>query len=317
MSAKSRFYRKMGCTKKIAMNKNPEFDLKSYLEEKRERIELELMQVLASSGSTDRLSEAIRYSVMAGGKRLRPILCLTASEAVGGHSESSIQAACALELIHTYSLVHDDLPAMDDDDQRRGKPTCHVAFDEATAILAGDALLTLAFDVLSSERLAALPSKRIEVIRIISKAAGYGGMVLGQMLDMLYEGKRLSIDELKRLHSLKTGALIEASVCAGALLGGGTPLQIERLRAYSAEIGLAFQVRDDILNIEGDPTVMGKASGTDLDRCKNTYPSLIGLEESKAFAAELVRNALQTLNEFDNKADPLRAIAEYIVERKK
>jgi geranylgeranyl diphosphate synthase type II len=304
------------------MNKSLKFDLKSYLSGKRDRIDLELMRILHESGSDsrsgDRLSEAMRYSLMAGGKRLRPILCVAASEAVGGHPEAPIPAACALEMIHTYSLIHDDLPAMDDDDQRRGQPTCHVAFDEATAILAGDALLTLAFEILSAEHPSAgSPSKRLDVIRIISSAAGYHGMVRGQMLDMLSEGKRLALDELKRLHSQKTGALIEASVWAGSLLGGGTPPQIERLKTYAASIGLAFQVRDDILNIEGDPAVMGKAAGTDLNRNKNTYPALIGIEESRAFAAKLVNNALRALNEFDRNAGPLRAIAEYIIERNK
>ena len=208
---------------------------------------------------------------------------------------------------------------MDDDDLRRGKPTCHVAFDEATALLAGDALLTLAFQVLSSldsnERLPA--SKRLEIIHIITIAAGYNGMIEGQMRDMASEGIHLSTEELKELHARKTGALIEASTRSGAVLGGGTPHQIEKLSSYARCIGLAFQVRDDVLNVEGDPEVMGKAAGTDDSRNKNTFPSLIGLEQSKVYAESLVNNALKEIKDFDNKADPLRAIAGYIIERNK
>jgi geranylgeranyl diphosphate synthase type II len=208
---------------------------------------------------------------------------------------------------------------MDNDNLRRGKPTCHMAFDEATAILAGDALLTLAFQILSAHRPndTAMSSKWLETIHIISKAAGYRGMIEGQMRDIASEGKQLTVDELKQLHSLKTGAMIEASIRTGAIFGGGTVKQIQDLEFYSKQIGLAFQVRDDILNIEGDPKIMGKAVGTDELRNKNTFPSLIGLENSKELAKKLVNDALQGLKDFDNKADPLRAIARYIIERKK
>jgi geranylgeranyl diphosphate synthase type II len=261
----------------------------------------------------------MKYSLSAGGKRLRPILCIAAAETVGGDTQRVLPAACALEMIHTYSLIHDDLPAMDDDELRRGKPTSHIAFDEATAILAGDALLTLAFEILSSidpmqEKYAV---DWLRVIRIISTAAGYKGMIEGQIRDLDAEGQHLSLDELKRMHSLKTGALIEASICSGAILANATSEQIEKLRIYAENIGLAFQVTDDILNVEGDPAVMGKSVGTDANRKKSTYPSLLGSDKSKAFAADLIRNALQALDHFDNKSDPLRAIATYILLRKK
>jgi geranylgeranyl diphosphate synthase type II len=258
----------------------------------------------------------MRYSLMAGGKRLRPNLCLAAAQAVGGNPDEAVAVACALEMIHTYSLIHDDLPGMDNDDLRRGKPTCHVAFDEPTAILTGDALLTMAFEVLASMP-AGSPELRLEVMRIISTAAGPRGMVQGQMLDMLAEGAALSLADLERLHRLKTGALIEASLAAGALVGGGTSAQVEAVQIYGRSAGLAFQVTDDILNVEGDPAVMGKAAGTDRLRRKNSYPDLLGLEKSREFAQNLVQQAIQALAGFDAKADALRAIARYIIERRK
>ena len=294
------------------------FDLKTYLNQKQNQVNEAIQQILQNN-SSQRIVQAMMYSVMAGGKRLRPILCTAAAEAVGGNSADVLPAGCAIEMIHTYSLIHDDLPAMDNDDLRRGKPTCHVAFDEATALLAGDALLTLGFQVLSSldhnEQLSA--SKQLEIIHIISTAAGYNGMIEGQMRDMASEGIPLSTEELKELHARKTGALIEASTRSGAVLGGGTPHQIDKLSSYARCVGLAFQVRDDVLNVEGDPAVMGKAVGTDDSRDKNTFPSLIGLEPSKAYAETLVKNALKEIDDFDKKADPLRAIASYIIERNK
>jgi geranylgeranyl diphosphate synthase type II len=256
---------------------------------------------------------------MAGGKRIRPVLCLAATEAVGGNPTDALTAACAMEMIHTYSLIHDDLPAMDNDELRRGKPTCHVAFDEATAILAGDALLTMAFEIL-----AAVPfentdqaAKWLQIIRIIAVAAGSRGMIQGQMLDIAAEGRKLNVSELESMHTLKTGALIVASLQCGALLAEADKDQLRFLKTYAGYIGLAFQVADDILNVEGNPEVMGKAVGTDRLNKKNTYPSLLGLDASKQFAQKLIRQALQTLETFDNKADPLRAMATYIIERKR
>jgi geranylgeranyl diphosphate synthase type II len=295
------------------------FELAPYLESKRKQIDTFLDQCLQYTPGSSRLIEAMRYSLMAGGKRLRPVLCLAGAEAVGGKAEDALSAACALEMIHTYSLIHDDLPAMDNDDLRRGKPTCHIAFDEATAILAGDALLTMAFKILASlehvdERRI---SKWVRVFHRIACAAGYEGMIEGQMRDIAAEHTSLSLDELEQLHALKTGALIEASVYSGALLGGGNLAQIEQLEIYARCIGLAFQVKDDVLNVEGDPEILGKGVGTDEIRQKSTYPSILGLEESKSFARQLVNQALQALESFDHRSDPLRAIANYIIERKR
>ena len=294
-------------------------DLKSYLADKRQWIDATLHGILeAVPRPGARIVEAMQYALMSGGKRLRPVLCLAACETVGGNPEHALPVACALEMIHAYSLVHDDLPAMDDDSLRRGRPTCHIAFDEATAILAGDALLTLAFEMLSSRPIRnKVPAEHwLDVISVISTAAGYKGMVEGQMRDMLAEQQgSLSLPELEELHLLKTGALIAASVCSGALLGQGTSDQIASLNTYSKNIGLAFQVADDILNVEGDPLIMGKESGTDRHRCKSTYPSLLGLPESKAAASRLIADAVSSLAGFDRKADPLRAIARYIIER--
>ena len=295
------------------------FDLNAYLAEKIKRINAALESILKTSERPDRLLEAMTYSLMAGGKRFRSVLCVAAAEAVGGDLEDVLPAACALEMVHTYSLIHDDLPAMDDDAMRRGQPTCHKAFDEATAILAGDALLTLAFQTLSSVEAGndQQAAKWLRVIQLISHAAGYCGMIQGQMLDMDSEGSQLTLDELKFMHRLKTGALIEVSLRCGAERVSVNSSQIQMLESYAQNIGLAFQVTDDILNVEGDPAIMGKAVGTDKLRHKSTYSSLLGLEESKKFARKLIENALQTLESFDQKAEPLRAIATYIVDRKK
>ena len=295
------------------------FDLSTYFAEKVERINAALESILKTSERPDRLLEAMTYSLMAGGKRFRPVLCIAAAEAVGGAMEEVMPAACALEMVHTYSLIHDDLPAMDDDDLRRGKATCHKAFDEATAILAGDALLTLAFQTLSAitDDNDQQAVKWLRLIQLISHAAGYCGMIQGQMLDIGSEGSQLTLNELKSMHRLKTGALIEVSARCGAELVDADSSQIQLLESYARHIGLAFQVTDDILNVEGDPAIMGKAVGTDNLRQKSTYPSLLGLEESKTFARELIDNALQALVSFDHKAEPLRAIATYIVEREK
>jgi geranylgeranyl diphosphate synthase, type II len=296
-------------------------DLNSYLRDKRELIDAALHRILKTAPQPRaRIVEAMRYSLMSGGKRLRPVLCLAACETVGGNGDHALPVACALEMIHAYSLIHDDLPAMDDDCLRRGRPTCHIAFDEATAILAGDALLTLAFETLSSREIRnQIPAEHwLDIISVISVAAGYKGMVEGQMRDMQAEQVDcLLLSELEALHVLKTGALIEASVCSGALLGQGTFDQITSLKVYSKNIGLAFQVADDILNVEGDPLIMGKGAGTDRHRSKSTYPALLGLPESKTTASRLISQAIASLAQFDHKADPLRHIAAYIINRNK
>ncbi len=296
------------------------FDLKDYLQNRRNLFFSRLENIMDTpSAGSGRLIDAMKYSLNAGGKRLRPILCFAAAEAVGGCAGDCLTTACSLEMIHTYSLIHDDLPAMDNDDLRRGKPTCHIKFDEATAVLAGDALLTMAFNILASEDNSdtSNPETKLSVIGIISRAAGQPGMIEGQMTDIESEGKALEFNELAKMHDLKTGALITASILSGAILGGASKEQIARLEKYSKYIGLAFQVADDILNVTGDPELMGKATGTDSELNKATYPSLLGLEESQLFAEELIEKSIKELETFGNNAKPLIAIAKYIIERKR
>ena len=299
------------------MNK---FDLNSYLSSKRKKIDNALTVIIAKNSKGSKINSAREYSLLSNGKRLRPILCIAAAETVGSHLEDdTLRAACAIEMIHTYSLIHDDLPAMDNDNLRRGQPTCHIKFDEATAILAGDALLTMAFEILSSVESADKDHtfNRLRVIQTIAIASGCKGMIEGQMRDIAAEGNLLGLENLKKMHRLKTGALIEASVISGTILGEGNRDQIETLKNYARNIGLAFQITDDILNVEGDPDIMGKDVGTDQARGKSTYPSILGMAKSKEFAKKLVNDALKVLDNFDNKADPLRAIAHYVVVRKK
>jgi geranylgeranyl diphosphate synthase, type II len=299
------------------------FDLAAYLKQKRDAVNHALRRMIEQDGpeARRRIKEAMHYSLEAGGKRLRPILCIAAYEAVSGNSTDNIMnVACAIEMIHTYSLIHDDLPAMDNDDLRRGKPTCHIAFDEATAILAGDALLTLAFERLASHDgsdIASAAALKLKIIHLIAAASGCNGMVEGQMRDIESEGRVLDLDALTRIHELKTGALIRASILAGALMGNGTPRELEALEIYARDIGLAFQVADDILDVEGDPRDTGKPTGSDQALNKATFPALIGLEESRAFATRLVDRALHAVLIFDNRGDPLRAIARYTVTRNK
>jgi geranylgeranyl diphosphate synthase type II len=301
----------------ISSKTGAKFDFPAYFERRIRAVNDALDRLLPSATTQPAtLHKAMRYSIFAGGKRVRPVLCLAAAEACGGRVSAALPLACAVECIHTYSLIHDDLPAMDDDQVRRGKPTCHVAFDEATAILAGDALLTLAFQVLASMK-TRRPQSALEIIRIIAVAAGPSGMVQGQMLDMQSEGRMLSLEDLRHLHGLKTGAMIEAALVAGAIVAGGSPPQVEAIREYGRAIGLAFQVVDDILNVEGDPAVMGKAAGTDQVRRKNSFPNLWGLEKSREFAHNLIRAAVASLRDFGVEAEALRAIARYVIERNK
>ena len=294
------------------------FDLKRYLKTYQEDINEKLLELLEKSAPSTRVTQAMLYSVLAGGKRIRPILTLAVAEATRADAPGVLPVACAIEMIHTYSLIHDDLPGMDNDALRRGKPTSHIQYDEATAILTGDALLTLAFEILSSpdDSSGNTLSRRLKIIHEMAKAAGNQGMIRGQMQDLSAEGKKLDLDELVLMHSLKTGALIEASVVVGVLFGNTDPKKMHSLRTYARHIGLAFQVVDDILNVSGDPVRLGKATGTDLDREKNTFPGLMGLTRAKAYADNLVKASLKTLEFFDNKADPLRAIAQYIIDRK-
>ncbi len=294
------------------------FDLKTYLCDVRERVDEMLQRYLGGPLPPTQLSRAMAYSVMAGGKRLRPVLCIAAAESVGGKRETVLPLACALEMIHTYSLIHDDLPAMDDDGKRRGKPTCHIQFNEATAILAGDGLLTLAFEILATAGTQCEPGDQhlwLLGIAKMASAAGFKGMIEGQMRDIAFEDTLIPEFELEDLHRLKTGKMIEVSVASGALASRASKRQRRTLHTYAQNIGLAFQVADDILNVKGDPQRLGKATGTDQIRGKNTYPSLLGLSGAETLAGKLVDNALKALNTFDNNADPLRAIARYVIER--
>ena len=292
-------------------------ELKQYLQSYQETINNKIFELLKTSDAPNRTAQAMRYSISAGGKRIRPILTLAAAEATHARMSDVLPAACAIEMIHTYSLIHDDLPAMDDDALRRGQPTSHVQYDEATAILAGDALLTLAFEILSSTDNTSREglSLKLRVIHVLAKAAGYQGMIQGQMQDIRAEGSELDLDALITMHSLKTGALIEAAIVVGALFGSADRRKMQALRTYARQIGLAFQVIDDILNVSGDPAELGKAVGTDLNRGKNTFPGLMGMTKATAYAENLVEAALKALEFFDNKADPLRAIARYIIDR--
>lgn len=294
-------------------------DLKAYLEERRDLVNRALAAYLpAVRGPAFRVVQAMHYSLFAGGKRLRPILCLAAAEAVGGGLEEALPLACALEMIHTYSLIHDDLPSMDDDDLRRGQPTCHKQFDEATAILAGDGLLTEAFYTLAAAapRFQGREAMLLEVQQLFSEAAGYRGMVGGQMLDLMAEGRRITLKELETVHRLKTGALLIAATRAGALAGGGSRPQVAALTAYGERFGLAFQITDDLLDVEGEAAEMGKAPGMDEKRQKATYPALLGLETSRQWAGRLVQEALAELEPFKERAAPLRELARYLLVRR-
>ncbi|HRG16939.1 MAG TPA: polyprenyl synthetase family protein [Pseudomonadota bacterium] len=263
------------------------------------------------------LHRAMRYSTLGGGKRLRPCLVYGATLACGGTLEQADAAAASVEMIHAYSLIHDDLPAMDDDDLRRGKPTCHIAFNEATAILAGDALQALAFEVLARDaREGREAAPHVEMLRVLAAACGSQGMAGGQAFDLDAVGQTLTRSELERMHAHKTGALIRASVHLGALAAGERDgARIDALLHYGHAVGLAFQIRDDILDIEGDTAVIGKPQGSDAAQNKPTYPAILGLAESRALAEQLRRDAIDALTLFDARAEHLRDLAHYSVDR--
>lgn len=261
------------------------------------------------------IHQAMRYSVFAGGKRIRPMLCLEASRIFSADITAAVDAGCAIEFIHTYSLIHDDLPALDNDDLRRGKPTCHRQFNEATAILAGDGLLTIAFETLS--KIVADPARCVHVIREISSAAGtLNGMVGGQVADIEAERKPITAEMLSYIHRSKTAALIRASVVAGAICGGADSDDVERMRRFGDDIGWAFQVVDDILDVEESSATLGKTAGKDQAQQKATYPALFGLQKSHDFAKELAGRALGELTAFGNRAARLRELAEFLVLRR-
>jgi geranylgeranyl diphosphate synthase type II len=294
-------------------------DLKTYLKERQDLVNRTLAVYLPQvRGPAFRVTEAMHYSLFAGGKRLRPILCLAGAEAVGGNVGEAMPVACALEMIHTYSLIHDDLPAMDDDDLRRGQPTSHKKFDEATAILAGDGLLTEAFRI-TAEAAAKFPGREaalLEVIHLIAQAAGYQGMVGGQMLDLQAEGRQVTLKELETIHRHKTGALLTAAVRAVGLMGGGSRADVTLLTGYGEKFGLTFQITDDLLDVEGEAAEMGKATGMDEKRRKATYPAVLGLEATREWARRLVEGALADLASLQERAEPLRELARYLLVRR-
>ncbi|KIH76458.1 farnesyl-diphosphate synthase [Geoalkalibacter ferrihydriticus] len=293
-------------------------DIKTYLKDKAALVDAALDRYLPGADTLpEKLHQSMRYSVMAGGKRVRPILLLASCNAVGGDEAAALPAACALEMIHTYSLIHDDLPAMDDDDFRRGRPTNHKVYGEATAILAGDALLTEAFELLSDPEINREVSAEtlLRVSHIIARFAGSTGMVGGQVVDMESEGKEIDFPTLEYIHTRKTGALMLASVQCGALLGGADEQAFAALTRYGSAAGLAFQVADDILNVISTSETLGKTAGSDAVRGKATYPALIGLDASRGRARELKEMAIAALDPLGEKAEPLRAIARFIVER--
>lgn len=295
-------------------------DLKQYLKEQCARIDTALDKYLPKETELPHsLHKAMRYSVFAGGKRVRPILMLAACQAVGGDTARAVPAACAMEMIHTYSLIHDDLPAMDDDDFRRGNPTNHKVFGEAIAILAGDALLTEAFKLISDPRNAGNsdPAAQLAVIREIATCAGSYGMVGGQVVDMESEGNReIDLPTVQYIHTHKTGALIKAAVKSGAILGGADEKRLAAITRYGEAAGLAFQIADDILDIEGTTEEIGKDAGSDEARGKATYPAVMGLSAAKEEAQTMMDEALRALDIFGAEAEPLREIAKYIVKRK-
>ncbi len=302
--------RKLTETQKLTV-----FDLDRYLKQQQAIVEQALDRSIEIA-RPEKIYEAMRYSLLAGGKRLRPILCLATCDLIGGTAAMAMPTACALEMIHTMSLIHDDLPAMDNDDFRRGKPTNHKVYGDDIAILAGDGLLAYAFEYVATQTKDVLPENIIRVVACLGRTVGAAGLVGGQVLDLESEGKPdITAETLSFIHNHKTGALLEASVVSGAILANAAPEDIKRLSQYARNIGLAFQIIDDILDITATDEQLGKTAGKDLQAQKATYPSLWGLEKSRLKAEELVDNAIGQLAVYDTKAEPLRAVAKYIVTR--
>jgi geranylgeranyl diphosphate synthase type II len=292
------------------------FDLDGFFNERRALIGAALDRLLpAESVEPVSVHKAIRWSVFAGGKRFRPILLLTTGEAFGAHPEELLATACALEMIHTYSLIHDDLPSMDDDELRRGRPTCHIRFDEATAILAGDALQTLAFQIIAEESLLSA-EKRVLLVSELSRAAGTpGGMVAGQARDLEAESRAVTSGELEQIHRLKTAALIIAAARCGAIIAEATDPELEAVGRYAAQLGLLFQITDDLLDITATVETLGKTPGKDARAQKATYPSLYGIETAHQRADMVHQEACAVLEQIDRPTERLRAIADFILKR--
>lgn len=293
-------------------------DFQSWVHTRQNRIESTLQAILPGADiAPQRLHQAMRYAVLGSGKRVRPLLAFAAGELTGADTERVVIAGAAVELIHAYSLVHDDLPCMDDDVLRRGQPTCHVEYDEATALLVGDALQSLAFHLMSEYRLTADPASQLEMVKLLAAAAGSRGMAGGQAIDLEAIGKPLSVPELEFMHIHKTGALIRAATLLGARCGNGVAEnELSRIDHFGKYIGLAFQVVDDVLDAEASTATLGKTAGKDAQHNKPTYVSALGVARSKAFAEELRQNALEALDEFGERALRLRQIADFIVLRK-
>ena len=292
-------------------------NLKELWNERRQLVEDHLTEELNLDGALDKtLCESMQYSLMAGGKRLRPILLMAAADAVGAKGTDYLESACAIERSHTYSLIHDDLPAMDDDDYRRGKLTNHKVYGAGMATLAGDALLTLAFEVMLRQP-DTTPENILRVVREMSTAAGPDGMVGGQALDLESEDKQISMETLRRMHMGKTGALFRAAIRSGAILGGASAIELSSLTEYADNFGLAFQITDDVLDVTGDEAVIGKPVGSDEKNHKSTYVTLTSLEEAKKLAGETVEDAVKALEPFGPEADFLRELVRYLVDRNK
>jgi farnesyl diphosphate synthase len=289
-------------------------DFLIWVKDKQDHIEMVLDEVLPSETSApEKLHEAMRYSILVGGKRVRALLCYAAAELCATTATAVDAAACAVEMIHAYSLVHDDMPCMDNDDLRRGKPSCHKQYDDATALLVGDALQSLAFDVLSTPQLCTNANQQISMLNILAKAAGSTGMAGGQAIDLSSVGKALSQQELEDMHQLKTGALIQAAALLGA--AGGTLEQISAVHIYAESIGLAFQVIDDILDMEADTATLGKTAGKDAESNKPTYVTILGLDVAKQLANQLYETAIAALAPFGDQALRLRELAGFITQR--
>lgn len=280
-------------------------------------VEAHLATCLGDRGIPESLRVAMEYSLLAGGKRIRPVLCLTTAGLFGLEAASVLPFACAIECIHTYSLIHDDLPAMDDDDLRRGKPSSHKMFGEATAILAGDGLLTDAFDFMASAGDTLPPARVLEALRLVARAAGASGMVGGQTLDMDYTGRNgVTLEELRAMHAMKTGALLRVACLSGAVLAGAGPDDCARIATYGEAVGAAFQIADDILDEVGDEAQLGKPVGSDAEQGKNTYPSLLGIDRSRELAQHEADRAIESLAPYTgDEAGFLRSLAHYIVDR--
>ncbi|HET9961888.1 MAG TPA: farnesyl diphosphate synthase [Nitrospiraceae bacterium] len=294
-------------------------NIKDYLERNRFEVDRFLDQVSPSAATPPTtLHESMRYSLMAGGKRVRPILAIAAAEAVGCSPPGLLPVACSLELIHTYSLIHDDLPSMDNDDFRRGKPTNHKVYGEAMAILAGDALLTMAFDLISRADLmkGCDPVRQVRIIQELAYGSGNMGMVGGQVFDIQAENKDIDLAALQTIHKHKTGMLIRAAVRMGAVAAGATDRQLDDLTGYAEDIGLAFQIADDVLNVTGTREELGKNPNTDAERGKKTYPTFYGVEGARKLADDCVSRAIERVSSFGPSADPLREMARYITSRK-